>query len=184
MHVIIIHGTKGTPDGNWFPWLKQQLEKKGLTVHVPTFPTPTGQSVDHWMQVFDHYRQFLNKDTIVIGHSVGPAFLLHVLESLEEPVKAAFFVAGFTGMLGNEEFDGLNKTFVTKEFDWETIKNNCGQFFVLHGADDPYVSLDKSVALAKNLGTEPIVIDKGGHLNAESGYKTFPKLLELIEKKL
>lgn len=183
-NVIIVHGTKGNAEENWFPWLKQQLEKKGCNVHVPTFPTPTGQSLDHWMRVFDHYRQYLDSKTILIGHSVGPAFLLNVLETLEEPVKACFFIAGFTGLLGNDGFDDLNRTFVAKDFDWGTIKENCNKFYVLNGADDPYVPIERGVALAKRLGTEVITIDKGGHLNAESGFKTFPRLLELVEKEL
>jgi hypothetical protein len=32
---IIIHGTGGSPDENWFPWMKTQLEEQGYRVFVP-----------------------------------------------------------------------------------------------------------------------------------------------------
>jgi len=44
---IILHGTMGSPEGNWFPWLKSQLEND-YNVYVPQFPTPENQTKDNW----------------------------------------------------------------------------------------------------------------------------------------
>ena len=122
VNIFIIHGTGGNPQGNWFPWLKEELEKLGHKVFVPKFPTPENQSLENWLKVFEEYKQYLDENTIVIGHSLGPAFILNILEKQEKPIKAAFLVAGFTGLLNNPQFDELNKTFTDKEFDWQKNK--------------------------------------------------------------
>lgn len=179
---IIIHGTGGNPNGNWFQWLKDNLEKLGYVVYVPKFPTPENQSLDNWMEVFERYGEMLDEDSILIGHSLGPSFILSVLEKLDRSIKAAFLVAGFLGKLDNEDFDELNRTFVDKEFDWVKIKKNCKEFFVVSSDDDPYVSLDKGKELATKLGIEVTVINDAGHLNSDSGYDKFELLLEKIRR--
>ncbi|MFA5048093.1 MAG: alpha/beta hydrolase [Patescibacteria group bacterium] len=183
-NIIIIHGTGSSPNGNWFPWLKIELEKLGHDVFVPWFPTPERQSLENWLKTFEEYEQYLNEDSVVVGHSLGVAFLLNVLEKLESPIKAAFFVAGFIGPINNPEFDELNKTFADKQFDWMTIKNNCRKFVVINSDNDPYVSLDKGQELADKLGTGLIVLGGAGHINKEAGYMEFEFLLEKIKSEI
>jgi hypothetical protein len=180
-NVIIIHGTEGSPDGNWFPWLKAELEKLGCQVFVPKFPTPEGQNLDNWLKLFEKYKKYLDGNTILVGHSLGPAFLLSVLEKLNRPVKAAFFVSGFLRLPNNLE---VNKTFTDRQFNWDKIRHNCKKFYVLHADNDPHIPLEKSKELAQNLGTDIVLIKGGGHLNKESGYIKFDLLLEKIKNEL
>src|SRR3989344_4760053 len=93
------------------------------------------------MVVFDKYRENLDENSILIGHSIGCAFILGVLEKLEIKIKASFLVAGFLGPLGNECYDSISKTFTQKEFDWKKIRNNCGTIFVYHADNDPHIPL-------------------------------------------
>lgn len=183
-NVFIVHGTGGSPKGNWFPWLKKELEKLGCRVFVPQFPTPQGQNLIGWLKVMEEYKPYFDEDTIVVGHSLGPAFLLSIIEKLNTPIKAAFFVAGFAGLLNNRPFDELNKTFVTKSFNWEKIKRNCRTFYVINSDDDPYVPLVKGRDLAKHLDTKLIILKNAGHINKESGYVTFDFLLKKIKEQL
>ena len=125
MNFFIIHGSYGNPEENWLPWLKIELEKMNHRVFVPRFPTPENQSLNSWMGVFNDYKKYLDENTIFVGHSLGPVFLLSVIENLDIAIKSSFFVAGFVGLLNNPEFDKINKTFVNKSFDWQKIKQNC-----------------------------------------------------------
>ena len=181
-NILIIHGTYGSPEGNWFPRLKTELEQVGHQAFIPNFPTPENQSLESRLKVFEEYKKYFNQDTILIGHSLWSPFLLSILEILEQPVKACFLISGFTGLLGNSEFDELNKTFTTKEFNRAKIKEKCEKFVVINSDNDPYVPLEKGKILAKNLGTELTILHKAGHINKESGYTEFNFLLEKIKE--
>ncbi len=182
--VFIIHGAYGHPGENWFPWLKSELEKLGCTVFVPRFPTPEGQTLENWLKIFENYRQYLDENTIFVGHSLGVPFILTILESLEKPIKASFLVAGFVSFLGNPAFDEINKTFVEKNFDWEKIRKNCKKFYIFHSDDDPYVPLEKAKELAENLGVNIILVKGAGHFNEKAGYTRFELLLKKIKEEI
>jgi len=187
MKIFIIHGSYGNKEENWFPWIKEELEKEGHVVFIPEFSTPENQSLDKWTFEFsDGYGGLVDEDSILIGHSLGPAFILSLLEKLNipKPLKACFFVSGFLGLLNNEEFDKINKTFTTKEFDWKKIKQNCEKFHIIHSDNDPYVPLEKAKELAVKLDSEVKVIPQAGHFNESSGYTSFPELLNLINEEL
>jgi len=177
---FIIHGTGGSPEWNWFPSMKQELESKWYQVFVPEFPTPDNQTLSSWTQVFESYKKYLDEETIFVAHSIWPAFVCSVLEEIDTSIQACYFVSGFLWFLWLHEFDTLNKSFVDKDFDWEKIKNNSKQFYMCHGSDDPYVPLENAQDLAQSLWVEIDVIEWGGHLNSESGYTEFPYLLEKI----
>lgn len=178
MNIFIIHGVGGSPEENWFPWLKQELEKLGHHVLVPQFPTLENQTLTEWLRVMEQYKEFLTPETIVVGHSVGVAFLLNIFE--KNPAKAAFFVAGFVGKAGNH-FDESMKTFSQKTFDWPAIKKNCKHFVVFHSDNDPYMKVEKAKELADLLSVDVRLIPGAGHFNSAAGYDRFKELLEAIK---
>ncbi|TAH37623.1 MAG: hypothetical protein EYC62_01695 [Alphaproteobacteria bacterium] len=177
MKAIIIHGTKGSPQGNWFPWLAGQLQTQGFDVQVPHMPTPDGQNLQNWLAAFDRIR--LDQNTILIGHSMGAGFILRLLEH-GGPICGAILVAPFMAALGLPEYDVLNKSFVEGPVDWQKIKSNSREFRVIAGDDDPYVPFMASKQVADGLGCPLTVIPGGKHLNAESGYTEFPILRDMV----
>ncbi len=183
-NIFIIHGAYGSAEGNWFMWLKDELEKLGHHVFVPQFKTPEGQCLESWRETFSKYENYVDVNTILIGHSLGSAFLLDILENINFKVRASYFVSGFVGNLGIDKFDLINDTFVNKGFDWEKIKNHCWKFFLYASDNDPYVPFDKTLELSLNLSGELSKIIGAGHFNTDSGYEKFEMLLEDIKKEL
>lgn len=182
-NVFIIHGTEGNPNKNWYPWLKNELETKGHNVIVPHFPSPpiVAAIISEWFDVLKDYQEYINEDTIFVGHSLGGIFTLRVMEKLNHSIKAAFFVGTPVGVSPIVFFDRDN-SFSGFEFDWDTIKRHSNNFVVYHSDDDPYVGLDNGKELAKHLGVELTIIPKAGHFVLKAGYEKFPELLKAINK--
>lgn len=182
-NVFIFHGTEGHPQENWFPWLKEELEVKGCKVFVPQFPSPpiVPSKISEWFEVLKNYEQYIDENTILVGHSLGGVFALRVLEQLKYPVRAVFLVGTPIGVKPIANYDRDN-SFSGFDFDWEKIKNNSKSFVVFHSDNDPYVGLENGKELAKNLGAELTFIPNAGHFNAKAGYLSFPDLLEKVRK--
>lgn len=176
-HVIIVHGIGGNPGENWFPWLKQELKSKGFQVHIPHFPDGNPLSFHAWLDAFHAYEYALGKDCIVIGHSLGVAFLLSILRDFE--AKAAFFVAPAWGKTNNE-FTPAIAPIADRTFDWNQIRKNCKEFYIFHSDNDPYLPLERAETLSRHLQCDVTVIPGAGHFNAEAGYAEFPQLRDTI----
>lgn len=54
---IIIHGSFGSKDGNWFPWLKEYLEQKGKEVSVSQMPVGVrNQNFENWSNILNELK--------------------------------------------------------------------------------------------------------------------------------
>jgi predicted alpha/beta hydrolase family esterase len=181
-NVFIFHGTEGYPEENWFPWLKEELEAKGCKVFVPQFPSPPGEpaSVEEWFEVLKDYDQYINENTVLVGHSLGGIFALRVLEKLHHRVKAVFLVGTPICIRPILNYDRDN-SFSGFHFDWPKIKASAGHFTVFQSDTDPYVSLGNGEQLAKEFGVELTFIPNAGHFNKKAGYTRFEVLLNKIE---
>jgi len=179
-NVIIIHGTGGYPEENWFPWLKNKLEELGCTVQVPQFPTPKNQDPEHWFKAFKNYEKYLNEDTIIVAHSGGCAFLLRLLEVIETKIKLAVFVAPPIGIMPIKYIEA-DRPFLTKPFNWEKIRNSSSNFEVFHSEDDPFICIENGEKIAKELGVSLNRLTNAGHFNKASGYLEFELLLDKIK---
>lgn len=173
-NAVIIHGWGADSQSNWFPWIKNELEKTGFRVNVPDFPNTQNPVLSEWLEYFEK-EVTIDQNTIIIGHSLGVPFILRHLEQFS-PSRAAFLVSTFDKSLGIPEIEN----FVDKPFDWQKIKASCSKFFVINSDNDPYIPIQIGENLAKNLSTKLIVEHNGDHLSNPDGMLGYPKLLQLI----
>ena len=120
--IIVIHGTGGSPEGNWFPWLANQATSSHVQAIVPRFSPPATQNIERWRAVFNETVGPLTSSDILIGHSIGAAFALRMLEETESKIRATFIVSPFCRQLGNTSFDPYNASFLLPPFLWSKIR--------------------------------------------------------------
>lgn len=177
---LIFHGTQGSPEGNWFPWLQDELMMEGWQVAVPKLPTPEGQSLNNWINALeDQVPGYKNVD-LAIGHSLGATFTLHLLERQLLKSSNIILVSALIDKIDNEEYDTLNKTFIEGEFDWKTIQKSGTDFTLIHGENDPYVPIEQPNLIADKLDIPLNILPNGAHINAESGFTQFDEILDFI----
>lgn len=180
---IILHGTLGSPDGNWFQWLKNELENKGFTVWLPQLPHAEQPSLNDWYTFVQKECPFaINEDTLIVGHSSGAILALIIAQNNMEKVGAIVDVSVFHD--NSLQWEPNNKLFDVR-FDWEAIRHSVSKLLFVHSDDDPYVPLRQAQYVAASCGAELVLIPDQGHFNLEKSedYRHFPKLLECMTQK-
>ena len=175
---IILHGSFGSKDGNWFPWLKKELENKNYVVDVPQMPVGVGnQDFENWSKELDKLE--VNDDTIIIAHSIAPVFVCKYLINKRIKVKKLIFVCGFNNYLGiDKDYDAVNEPMFMNNI--EKVKDCCSDIVCFYSDNDPYVKFEVEKDFADKVSNEQHIIKNGGHINSESGYTKFAEILEFI----
>lgn len=201
MKFVLIHGSFGHPEEHWFPELKADIESLGQTLIAPKFPTEDWdemvkagpkvpakrQSLSSWFSVFekDVLPKLSKKDKIVfIGHSLGPLFILHVVEKYKLRVDCAIFVCPFMDALDRWEFNHVNKSFYKTNFDFELLKQRIPVSYVLYSDNDPNVAKKHSLLFARALDSSTILVRTAGHMNAAVNLNEFPLVRDLCYSRL
>ncbi len=149
---LILHGRSSTPKDNFYPWLKMELESKGFKVEVPEMPG-RGEPNDIEQADFVEKNCTLNKETVIVGHSMGGLVALRLLERGIKVHGVVFLATPITGRF----LDGKVRSSVTaaavRGFDYEKIKKQADFFKILSDSTDSVVSQEDGKILAKNLGS-------------------------------
>lgn len=185
-NALILHGADNNSQGNWFPWLKAELEKKGYTVWAPDLPNSGTPLLNDWLEtIFSNHDWDWNEETIIIGHSAGATLALRILEKLPLGIKInkTIMVAPYANRGTKPEYFHYKDGLLENPFVWGKIKNTCKHFYFIASNNDPYqCGTDQSAIFHKALGGELIIKPGQGHFNLEKSeeYKQFPFLLKLI----
>lgn len=201
MKFVILYGSFGSPESNWFPELKERLESLNQEVIIPRLPTenweevtragpqrpPKNQSLESWLKAFEKISKTLKKGEkpCFISHSLGSLFILHLVDRYNFQLDSAIFISPFLEKLGRSwQIDLVNQSFYKTDFDFSKLKRLIPISYVLYSDNDPYVASKYSVDFAQKLGSSPIFVRKAGHMNIEFGFKTFPLVFELCKTRL
>lgn len=176
---VILHGTDGKPEDNWFPWLKNLLEGKGYEVWVPLLPgnhTPNREVYNDFL----HSSDWDFTDNLVIGHSSGAVSVLNLLEDERTPaIETAVMVGAWASVAGTKldpvQFKDL---FPEKDFNFDLIKTKSKNIVFLHGSDDPFCPLEQARWLASKLDATIKIVPNGHHLG--SRFMELPEILDFL----
>lgn len=180
MKAMIIPGN-GNADMSeiWYPYVKLELEKLGITVIAQNMPDPMLARKRYWLPFIEQQIGEGN-DVILIGHSSGTVAIMRYLET--HKIKGAIIVGAYDNDFGNDR--ERQSGYFDTEWQWNIIKQNAQWIIQFASTSDPYIPIANAHKIRDNLGTIYYEYPDQGHFSDDVNKMEFPELIEALKKKI
>jgi len=157
------------------PRIKKELLENNIQTQTPLMPEPRQPDYDKFKNEFE--KNHVDKNTILIGHSCGCAFLVRRLGETKQKILKLFLVAPWKI---NDEGDKFREAFYTYPID-VTIKDRVGKIVMFTANDKDPEGKESLKIFHEALGGEIIDLKNHGHYTlGDMGTEEFPELLKAI----
>lgn len=155
-----MHGWADDPTKGWIAWLVKELTNQGIAASAPFMRQSKNSQLDDWVALLRRETSRLDAQTVVVGHSLGCAVVLGLLDEMKPTTTIAGLVL-VAGAIGKRQFD-LAK-----------IRQMARERICIVSDNDRIVPPKLTKAMAKQLDAR-VVVDPGhGHF---LGLKSCDKL--------
>ena len=187
--VFIIHKWGGNPNSDWYPWLRYNLEEKGIEVFAPSMPNTDEPEINAWVSKIKSVVGKVDEDTYFVGHSIGCQTIMRFLETQNNKAGGVVFVAPFFNLIPETTYEEAGAEEIAKPWLETPINKNkiskLSKYVCLFSEDDPYIPLSDSEIFREELNSKIIIFEDKGHFNEDAGIKKLPvalkELLRLVK---
>ncbi len=157
---VFVHGFNPTAREDFFIELKKSLEDKGHEVSYPSLPNSDAPNIEEQVAYLKQ-KCVLDKNTIVVAHSLGGAVVMKLLEqvNLQESVEKVVLVDCFT----EPTFNDKRREPVEKSCDWkfsfDDIRSLAKEWVVIVDKDHPVVPQGQEKIFHTKLGANIIIAE-------------------------
>jgi len=174
---------------DWFPWLKNELEKKGFTVEVPLMPNPDVPVIDAWVGKLSEIIGNDTSDLILVGHSIGTQTIQRYLAEHEIMVRgialvAPWYTLDMKALAGDSsEAITIGRPWLETPINFENVMKRSPKRIVIFSDNDAYVPYEENKKLfEKNIQPEIITLHNKGHISEGDGVTEVPEILDAVLK--
>jgi predicted alpha/beta hydrolase family esterase len=170
--IIFIPGNGGgSPQDNWFPTVKNELETAGLKVISEEFPDNDLARSSFWIPFLINDLK-ADENTILIGHSTGAIAAMRLAE--KQLILGSVLVgAYYTDLdLQKEKQSGYFDT----PWDWKSIQKNQKWSILFASQDDPWVPIKQARYIHMHLNCEYHEYKNEGHFGGDYYKENFSEL--------
>ena len=163
--IYLIHGWGGTPNSEgWFGWIRIECKKRKIELEIPEMPNTNYPKIGEWVKKLNQIIK-PDKNTYLIGHSIGCQAIIRYLERLQgnTKFKGLIFIAGWFN-LTDETWDEtytkeIAKPWLETPINFEKIKDHTKNILEILSDDDPYVPLSDGKLFKNKLNAKIIIIN-------------------------
>ena len=148
---VLLHGREATPQDNFWPWIKAELESRGYEVQIPTLPNTNEPSDEEQADYAEKHCTF-DENTAIIGHSFGGIVALRLLERGHKVNRVTLVSAPVSGKFLDTKVRASVTAAAKKGFDYKKIKKGANGFVVLYDSTDKVVPVSDAQTLSRELG--------------------------------
>jgi hypothetical protein len=187
LNCLIIHGCPSERDlvqglgvnphdEHWLPWLRDELRARGIAAETPQMPNPLEPDYQKYKVEFEKYP--VDKDTVLVAHSCGSAFVVRWLGESKRRIAKLILVAPWKVSedgVSEAEYEYYNHPVDPK------IASRVGEI-VMFTSDNEKEEGKKSLKILHDaLGGKIINIHGYGHFTERDiGHVELPQLLEEV----
>lgn len=182
------NGCTNIRKSNWYEYLRDNLEKKGIPCVCENFPDPFRARREKWIPFIRSLAEGCESgenNVILVGHSSGAQATLRYAE--QYAIRAAVLVSATYSDLGdlNEKESGYYPQISSNEqevnkYNFEAMKDNCPLWHQFHSNNDPFIPLHEAERIRDGLG-----LNENGHYYMLPGkshfFEPFSELTDLLE---
>ena len=176
--VIVIHSYNGDTKDSIAPFIEKYCMEKNISYSFPIFPIRSDATYESWKMIMKSIS--LNKDSIVIAHSLGTKFILKYLLDTKIKIDTYISVAGFCDFKGREDLEHIIKDFEIDEYDYCKVIGNIKNRYSIYSDNDKMNSVQNCIKYADLLKAHKILIKGGNHFDPSSPIHHLTCIEEII----
>jgi uncharacterized protein len=180
--IVVSHALEQSPEGLWYPWIKEIAIAKGLYPEIPQLPNPQRPNMKSWQEAIALVANQAPGNSILLGHSLGCVSLLHFLNSYNGKEKFPLLIL-VAPTIFDVGYDAL-KEFFGIPFQLGLLKGKVKNIVVIISPADPVLKpdpLQHGLILVNEADAKLVVIKKGNHFWKEDDYS---ELKEVIKQEI
>lgn len=183
---LVLHWRWWSDLDNWFPWLKDELEKQNIVALVPNLPYTDIPVYEQQLEFIEKYNDILKKWDIIVWHSLGCTLAMAMVDTFKLKYLKLILIAppypwlwedGWVEMFW-EAHDSITKYF-NQQVSFEKLWNKYTAFL---SDNDPFIDIKKSKKyLSKLENIEFIDFKNKWHFNQSWWTYELPEILDYIK---
>lgn len=170
--VVFVPGNSGSsPEDNWFPSVKTELENAGLCVISEEFPDNDLARASYWLPFLKNELK-ADDNTILVGHSSGAIAAMRLAE--KQRILGSVLVGAYYTDLNIEK--EKRSGYFDASWDWSSIKKNQDWVILFASQDDPWIPIEEPRHIHAQLNCEYHEYRNQGHFGGDYYKSTFPEV--------
>lgn len=169
----------GSPNDNWFPSVKEELENMGITVIAEEFPDNDLARETVWIPYLLNELE-VNENTILVGHSSGAIAAMRLAE--QQPILGSILVGAYHTDLDMEK--EKESGYFNRPWNWQNIQKNQNWIVLFASQDDPWIPIEQPRYIHLQLNCEYHEYKNEGHFGGDYDKLTFPELTHALIRNL